>query len=106
MYIYFFCTVTIVVDQVGTLCTGFITVLVTCHLLINYSATGTTFDIDIPFSYELPDSATSVFTARKIEDEHAAILEMAEDLLNKYYICLQTNNLFIFALFFFLQVRY
>ena len=43
---------------------------------------GTTFDIDIPFSYELPDS-TTVITARKLEDEHAAILEMVEDLLNK-----------------------
>ena len=43
---------------------------------------GTTFDIDIPFAYELPDS-TTVVTARKLEDEHAAILEMVEDLLNK-----------------------
>ena len=43
---------------------------------------GTTFDIDVPFSYELPDS-TTIVTARKLEDEHAAILEMVEDLLNK-----------------------
>lgn len=43
---------------------------------------GTTFDIDIPFAYELPDS-TTIITARKLEDEHAAILEMVEDLLNK-----------------------
>ena len=43
---------------------------------------GTTFDIDIPFAYELPDT-TTIVTARKLEDEHAAILEMVEDLLNK-----------------------
>ena len=41
---------------------------------------GTTLDIDIPFSYDLPASVT---TARKLEDEHAAVLEMAEDLMNK-----------------------
>ena len=48
------------------------------HILLS----GTTFDIDIPFAYELPDS-TTIVTARKLEDEHAAILEMVEDLLNK-----------------------
>jgi len=47
------------------------------------SATSTTLDIDIPFSYDLPASVT---TARKLEDEHAAVLEMAEDLMNKFGI--------------------
>lgn len=51
------------------------------------SATGTTFDIGLPFSYNLPNSTASlVYSGRKIEDEHSAIFEMAEDLLNKFGI--------------------
>ena len=50
---------------------------------------GTTLDIDIPFSYDLPASVT---TARKIEDEHAAVLEMAEDMLNKLVYSRNTSN--------------
>ena len=46
---------------------------------------GTTFDIDVPFTYNLPDTATGlVFTGRSMEDDHAAVFEMAEDLLNKF----------------------
>ena len=46
---------------------------------------GTTFDIDVPFTYNLPNStANLVYTGRRIEDEHAAVFEMAEDLLNKW----------------------
>lgn len=51
------------------------------------SATGTTFDIDVPFTYNLPNSTTNlVYTGRKIEDEHSAVFEMMEDLLNKFGI--------------------
>ena len=49
------------------------------------SLSGTTFDIDVPFTYNLPDTATGlVFTGRRMEDDHAAVFEMAEDLLNKF----------------------
>lgn len=45
---------------------------------------GTTFDIGVPFTYNLPNSTASlVYSGRKIEDEHSAVFEMAEDLLNK-----------------------
>ena len=45
---------------------------------------GTTFDIGVPFTYNLPNSTASlVYTGRKMEDEHSAVFEMAEDLLNK-----------------------
>lgn len=48
---------------------------------------GTTFDITVPFTYNLPNStANLVYTGRKIEDEHSAVFEMIEDLLNKYYL--------------------
>ena len=39
----------------------------------------------MPFTYNLPNStANLVYTGRKMEDEHSAIFEMAEDLLNKF----------------------
>ena len=48
---------------------------------------GTTFDIGVPFTYNLPNSTASlVYTGRKMEDEHSAVFEMAEDLLNKWVI--------------------
>lgn len=48
------------------------------------SSAGTTFDITVPFTYNLPNStANLVYTGRKIEDEHSAVFEMIEDLLNK-----------------------
>jgi len=51
------------------------------------SATSTTFDITVPFTYNLPNStANLVYTGRKIEDEHSAVFEMIEDLLNKFGI--------------------
>jgi len=51
------------------------------------SATSTTFDIGVPFTYNLPNSTASlVYTGRKMEDEHSAVFEMAEDLLNKFGI--------------------
>ena len=51
----------------------------------NRPSSGTTFDIDVPFTYNLPDTATGlVFTGRRMEDDHAAVFEMAEDLLNKF----------------------
>jgi len=51
------------------------------------SATSTTFDIAVPFTYNLPNSTASlVYSGRKIEDEHSAVFEMAEDLLNKFGI--------------------
>lgn len=51
------------------------------------SATSTTFDIGVPFTYNLPNSTASlVYSGRKIEDEHSAVFEMAEDLLNKFGI--------------------
>ena len=41
----------------------------------------------MPFTYNLPDTATGlVFTGRRMEDDHAAIFEMAEDLLNKFVL--------------------
>ena len=50
---------------------------------------GTTFDIGVPFTYNLPNSTASlVYTGRKMEDEHSAVFEMAEDLLNKWVITL------------------
>jgi len=49
------------------------------------SATSTTFDIGVPFTYNLPNStANLVYTGRKMEDEHSAVFEMAEDLMNKF----------------------
>jgi len=49
------------------------------------SATSTTFDIAVPFTYNLPNStANLVYSGRKMEDEHSAVFEMAEDLLNKF----------------------
>ena len=40
--------------------------------------------MDIPFTYNLPNSTSGLYyTGRKIDDDHAAIFEMAEDLLNK-----------------------
>lgn len=46
---------------------------------------GTTFDIVVPFSYNLPNSTSNLyFSGRKMEEDHAAIFEMAEDLLSKY----------------------
>ncbi len=45
---------------------------------------GTTLDIDIPFTYNLPNSTAGlVYAGRKLEEDHAAIFEIAEDLLNK-----------------------
>ena len=41
-------------------------------------------DIDIPFTYNLPNSTAGlVYAGRKLEEDHAAIFEIAEDLLNK-----------------------
>ena len=54
------------------------------HWLAAAALTGTTFDIDVPFSYELPNSARSILIGRKLEEEHIAILEGAEELLTKY----------------------
>eukprot|EP00094_Tigriopus_californicus_P010064 TCALIF_09705-PA protein Name:"Protein of unknown function" AED:0.05 eAED:0.05 QI:0/1/0.33/1/1/1/3/0/148 len=55
-------------------------------MMLNFSS-GTTFDIDIPFTYDLPDSTSSLlYTGRKIEEDHAAVFEMGEDLLNKFGI--------------------
>ena len=54
------------------------------HPVIMYNFLGTTFDIAVPFTYNLPNSTASlVYSGRKIEDEHSAVFEMAEDLLNK-----------------------
>ena len=40
--------------------------------------------MDIPFTYNLPNSTSGLYyTGRKIDDDHAAIFEMAEDLLIK-----------------------
>ena len=53
-------------------------------LMIIHVSAGTTFDITVPFTYNLPNStANLVYTGRKIEDEHSAVFEMIEDLLNK-----------------------
>jgi len=41
--------------------------------------------MDLPFTYNLPNStANLVYTGRKIEDQHSAVFEMVEDLLNKF----------------------
>lgn len=55
------------------------------NLITNFEIfSGTTFDIGVPFTYNLPNStANLVYSGRKIEDEHSAVFEMVEDLLNK-----------------------
>ena len=49
-----------------------------------YLLIGTTLDIDIPFTYNLPNSTAGlVYSGRKLGEDHAAVFEIAEDLLNK-----------------------
>ena len=49
---------------------------------------GSTVDLSIPLSYELPSASSPSRSVRRMEDDHAAVFEMAENLLSKYVFLL------------------
>jgi hypothetical protein len=48
---------------------------------------GSTVDLSIPLSYQLPSSPSpSRSSLRRVEDDHAAVFQMVENLLSKYIL--------------------